>query len=106
MLDHYIYCKPLYFRSRQVRYLDIFLGYYRNNLQHSRSHYEKGDDSATDFAYAIALFRQGFSSSEVSQKIVAERQNWKNHASPCKKEKYLNRTLTKAYQIVSISTSH
>ena len=100
---------------KAVREKEIFLPHQprgevcqRNNFtrSHSRSHYEKGDDSATDFAYAIALFRQGFSSSEVSQKIVAERQNWKNHASPYKKEKYLNRTLTKAYQIVSISTFH
>jgi len=67
----------------------------------NRSHYEKGDDSATDFAYALALFRKGFTQAEISQRITAERQNWKNHNSPKKIENYLNRTTTKAYKIVA-----
>lgn len=101
--------------SEFVREKEIFLSHQprgevcQRNIftrSRSRSHYEKGDDSATDFAYALSLFRQGFSSSEVSQKIVAERHNWKNHATTEKRLKYLNRTLTKACHIVSISASH
>jgi len=71
---------------------------HKNNL--ARSNYEKGDESAADFAYALALFRRGFTRSEISQRILAERRVWKNHASPKKTEYYLNRTLTKAYEIV------
>ena len=71
---------------------------HKNNI--SRFHYEKGDDSATDFSYALALFRRGFTKAEISQRILAERHDWKHHATPVKVEKYLNRTLRKAWQIV------
>lgn len=67
----------------------------------TRSDYEKGDESVTDFAYALALFRKGFNQTEISQRILAERQVWNNHASLKKKENYLMRTLTKANKIVS-----
>ncbi len=77
---------------------------HKNNV--TRFHYEKGDESATDFAYALALFRRGFNRNEIFEKIVAERRDWKNHASPKKCKKYLNRTLAKAYQIVSQSKNH
>ena len=71
---------------------------HKNNI--SRFHYAKGDESATDFSYALALFRKGFTQAEVLQKILDERQDWTHHATPIKREKYLNRTLNKAWQIV------
>ncbi len=66
----------------------------------TRSSYEKGDESATDFAYALALFRRGFSSVEIYQRIMKERINWNNHAGS---EKYLSRTIAKAYKILTQS---
>jgi len=71
---------------------------HKNNI--SRFHYEKGNESATDFSYALALFRKGFAQAEVSQKILDERQDWTHHATLVKREEYLNRTLKKAWQIV------
>lgn len=66
-----------------------------------RSHYEKGDESATDFAYALALYRRGYSQAEVSKRIIAERRDWRNHTGPKKIEDYLNRTITNACKIVT-----
>ncbi len=66
----------------------------------TRTNYEKQDESATDFAYALALCRNGFNQIEISQRIIAERLNWKNHNSPKKIENYLNRTIAKAFKIV------
>ncbi len=53
---------------------------HKNKL--TRSYYEKGDDSATDFAYALAFFRRGLTQTEIAHRIIAERQNWSNHSSP------------------------
>lgn len=71
---------------------------HKDNL--TRSNYEKQDESATDFAYALALARKGYNSTEISQRIIAERQNWENHTGPKKIEKYLNRTIAKVGEIV------
>jgi hypothetical protein len=67
----------------------------------TRSHYEKVDESATDFTYALALCRRGFSQIEIARKIVEERPNWQNHTGLKKMEKYLKRTIEKACKIVS-----
>jgi hypothetical protein len=67
----------------------------------TRSYYEKGDESATDFAYALALYRRGVSQAEISQRISVERKNWNHHTSPKKIEDYLCRTLTKAANIIN-----
>jgi len=72
----------------------------KNNL--TRSHYDKGDESATDFAYALALCRKGFTQAEISQRIIDERQNWKNHHGNRRQEVYLNRTIKKAFRIVGL----
>ena len=58
--------------------------------------YDKADDSATDFAYVLALLRRGFSQAEIAQRIISERKNWANHNSPKKMKDYLNRTISKA----------
>jgi hypothetical protein len=65
-----------------------------------RSNYDRGDESATDFAYAIALFRKGFSENRVQQNILAERTNWKNHIGVKRRELYINRTIKRAKTIV------
>ncbi len=67
----------------------------------SRSLYDKGDESATDFAYALALYRRGFSRMEIYNRIINERQDWINHADERKKTQYLIRTLQKAEKIIS-----
>jgi len=83
---------------------DLFTHQPRGGVCHqktlTRTNYEKGDESATDFAYALALCRKGFSQTEISQRIIAERRNWKNHTGPKKIENYLNRTIMKAFKIV------
>jgi RepB DNA-primase N-terminal domain/RepB DNA-primase C-terminal helical domain len=71
---------------------------HKNTL--NRIDYEKGDESATDFAYALALCRNGFSQIEIFQRIIAERRNWNNHKGPKKIENYLNRTVMKAFKFV------
>lgn len=70
----------------------------------SRSNYDRGDESATDYAYALALLRRGYSRNFVRECIVAERKNWHNHDGGHRAEKYLERTIKKAEQIVQIGT--
>ena len=69
----------------------------------SRTQYDKGDESATDFAYALALIRRGFSITETSHRILAQRQDWKNHKGTNKRENYLQRTISKAARIIANS---
>ncbi|MCP4551080.1 MAG: hypothetical protein GY834_03340 [Bacteroidetes bacterium] len=66
----------------------------------TRSNYERNDESATDFAYAIALFRKGHSSEEVYRRIISERSNWTNHTGDKRLSSYMNRTINRAKQIV------
>lgn len=72
---------------------------HKDNL--TRFHYEKADESATDFAYALALCRRGYNLTEILQRIMTERQNWENHTGRKKMENYLKRTITKACKIVA-----
>ncbi len=72
---------------------------HKNTL--TRSHYIKFNESATDFAYSLALCRRGYGQSEISQRIIAERQNWKNHTGHKKMEAYLKRTIEKACKIIA-----
>ena len=74
---------------------------FRGNI--FRSDYERGDESATDFAYAIALFRRGHSKQSVHNRVLTERTNWKNHIGGKRKQHYLERTIEKAKNIVSCS---
>jgi hypothetical protein len=65
-----------------------------------RSSYERGNESATDFAYALALFRRGHNPQFVRQCLMKEREDWKNHGGRIRIEKYLDRTIDKASKIV------
>ncbi len=67
----------------------------------TRSRYNKGDESATDFAYALALCRKGYSQTQIVQKIIAERENWINHNTSRKKTNYLNQTISKVWRIIA-----
>jgi len=69
----------------------------------SRHYYDRNDESATDFAYAMALFRRGTQECDVKCKLLTERKDWKNHPSPRQKEAYLKRTICKAKTIVESS---
>ena len=66
----------------------------------SRTDYARGDESATDFSYAIALARKGFTDNEIRERILSERSIWKNHLGDRRMKHYLNRTITKARSIV------
>jgi len=71
-------------------------------LQLYRSNYERGDESATDFAYALALLRRGHNPQFVRQCLKKERSNWKNHAGRNRIEKYLDRTIDKASKVIKL----
>lgn len=66
----------------------------------TRSDYEKGDNSATDFAYSMALGRRNFSIDEIKQRILSERSDWTNHQTERKRQDYLERTVRKALSII------
>lgn len=66
----------------------------------SRSDYAREDESATDFSYAIALARRGYTDNEIRERIISERSIWKNHIGQCRMKHYLDRTITKARSIV------
>jgi len=69
----------------------------------SRSDYDKGDESKTDFAYAIALARRNYSKQLIRTCLVQERTNWENHAGCNRKNAYINRTIEYAVAIVQNS---
>ena len=69
----------------------------------TRANYARGDESATDFAYAIALFRRGYTTQFVRDCILSERSDWKNHTGERRKSHYLNRTIERAKIIVDRS---
>jgi len=66
----------------------------------NRADYERGDESATDFAYSLALARRRVPIEEIKIRLLAERTNWKNHFGNKRKECYLDRTIAKAINIV------
>ena len=68
-----------------------------------RSNYERADDSATDFAYAIALLRRGYNAQFIRNSILSERKNWKNHSGEKRKQHYLERTIKRAKDVVLCS---
>jgi hypothetical protein len=65
-----------------------------------RVHYQREDESATDFAYALALFRRGLTEPEVRDRILSERADWKNHQGQKRIEAYLDRTLKRAQALI------
>jgi len=66
----------------------------------SRSDYQCADESVTDFSYAMALFRRGYSCQFVTDAIMSERHNWKNHTGEKRMNNYLQRTIKRAQRIV------
>lgn len=69
----------------------------------SRSDYERGDESATDFAYTLALIRSGSSDDQIRLRLLSERNNWDHHAGERKMMQYLDRTIRKARSVANIT---
>lgn len=69
----------------------------------SRSHYLRGNESATDFAYAVALARRGFSDQQIRERILSERTVWNNHQGETRIPRYLDRTIRRARSVVQCS---
>lgn len=67
----------------------------------SRIVYERGNESATDFSYVLALIRSGYTDNEIRNRLLTERNNWKNHAGEKRIMQYLNTTIQKARSIVN-----
>lgn len=68
-----------------------------------RHDYDKGNESVTDFSYALALARRGFEAGYIIDRIAQERQNWDNHLGEKRLKAYLNRTAAKAIKIIASS---
>ncbi len=68
-----------------------------------RADYEKGNESITDFSYALALARRGHDAQAIKSRITSERQNWQNHLGNKRRADYLNRTVRKAMSIIAAS---
>jgi len=69
----------------------------------SRSDYDRGNESVTDFSYAVALASRGHSNDEIYNRILSERTNWVNHDGPGKMHNYILRTTVRAKQVVNNS---
>ena len=66
----------------------------------NRSHYLRSDESSTDFAYALALMRRGYTNEQIRSRIKIERVDWKNHKGAQKQEYYINCTIKKARDVI------
>lgn len=66
----------------------------------TRLDYERGDESVTDFAYAMALLRRGFTDQFVRDRIMSERRQWNNHTGEKRLQAYLNRTIEQAKKMM------
>ena len=75
----------------------------RNTKNIYREFYQRGNESSTDFAYALALARRGYDEHAIKNRILSERSDWKNHKGEKRKSYYLNRTVKRALQIVKSS---
>ena len=65
-----------------------------------RADYERNDESATDFSYALALARRGHTDEQILSRILSERTSWHHHRGPKRITDYLNRTIQRARTIV------
>ena len=65
-----------------------------------RSDYETGDASRTDFRFCLALLRRGYSEDCIKDRLLSERQDWKNHSGQKRTEHYLNRTIREARKVI------
>jgi hypothetical protein len=117
------------FRNRKIKYKDINGGYplsklvwidwkekadipYVSTLPQggsvskkniSRTGYDRSNESATDFAYTLALIRCGYSDNQIRIRLLSERNNWDNHVGDNKIMQYLKRTIQKARAIADFS---
>ena len=66
----------------------------------SRDRYQKENESRTDFSYALALIRKGFSDDQIRSRILAERSNWNHHRNEKKQMLYIDRTIGRARKIL------
>lgn len=71
---------------------------YRKRIQ--RFHYDRMNESATDFAYALALARRNVSKQQIINRLLDERMDWTNHQGISRKLQYLDRTASKAIRII------
>ena len=72
----------------------------------SRSSYNRNNESATDFAYAMALFRRGMHENDVRCMLLEHRDDWENHSRPRQKEAYLITVGTMNYFCIDIAISY
>ena len=72
----------------------------------SRKDYSQGNESDTDFSYALALARRGYSEEYIRYCILTERKNWKNHHGEKRRKDYLHRTVKKALLLVRKTRNH
>jgi hypothetical protein len=95
------------------------LGGVCHNKNISRKDYERRNESATDFSYAMALMRRrftdeeirkcliserrDFTDEEIRKCLISERRDWKNHQGEKRMNAYLERTIAKARVIVQNS---
>ncbi|MFQ5330443.1 MAG: hypothetical protein ACE5D4_10730, partial [Thermodesulfobacteriota bacterium] len=54
-----------------------------------RSYYDRGNESVTDFAYALALIRRNYTREQVIENIRRDRTDWNNHSGEKRKNAYL-----------------
>jgi hypothetical protein len=66
-----------------------------------RGNYERGDNSATDFAYVLALLRQGLDPDVISERLLQEREDWTHHKGQRRQADYLQRTIMRATEIIN-----
>ena len=69
----------------------------------SRVDFERGDNSSTDFSYALALFRRGVDRTEVESRILSEREDWQHHKGEKAMKDYFKRTLDRAENVIKNS---
>ncbi len=65
-----------------------------------RSDYDRLNESATDFAYSLALARRGYSQKQIIARLLEERLDWSHHLGSSRLQNYLDRTVSKAVEIV------
>ncbi|MBF0550187.1 MAG: hypothetical protein HQK60_06600, partial [Deltaproteobacteria bacterium] len=71
--------------------------------QITRQDYERGNESATDFSYALALIRKGYSDEQISRRIIEERTSWQNHHGQPRITNYLDRTIRRARALAKMT---
>ncbi len=75
-------------------------GVCRHKKEVYRSDFNRGNESAADFSYALALARRGHDEDEIRSRILSERLSWENHQGAGRIDRYLDRTIRRAKSIV------